>query len=266
MITKISTKDMSREQWLAARNNAIGGSDSAAVLGLNQYKSAYALWAEKTGKVVPEDISDREAVRLGNDLEQYVSIRWSEATGKKFRRENNILYNSEYPFAHANPDRMVVGESAGLECKTTSSFEIAKQVRDGNIPNHWLCQCVHYIAVTGCKRWYLAVLVFGVGFFHFTIERNDGEIAALMGARASSGGGGGSSGGGSSGGNEKSSLASIEKKAQTFTDNKKLYNYLGDQWSAGAITEAQWQQIYEKYAKSLRQDYKYASKATLGIK
>ena len=120
MITKTSTKDMSHEQWLEARRKSIGGSDAASILGLNQYNSAYALWCEKTGKITPEDISDKEAVRLGNDLEQYAAERFMDATGKKVRRENNIIYNDDYPFAHANPDRMVIGEKAGLECKTTS--------------------------------------------------------------------------------------------------------------------------------------------------
>lgn len=76
MISRVSTKDMSREDWLNARRRSIGGSDAGALLGLNPYNSPYALWAEKTGKIVPEGIGDREAVRLGNDLEQYVAERW----------------------------------------------------------------------------------------------------------------------------------------------------------------------------------------------
>lgn len=182
MIKKVSTKDMSREDWLAARQKSIGGSDAASILGLSQYNSAYSLWTEKTGRLVREDISDKEAVRLGNDLEQYVAERFMEATGKKVRRENSILYNDAYPFAHANPDRIVVGEEAGLECKTTSSWDIAQQLREGKIPDYWYCQCTHYMMVTGAKRWYLAALVFGVGFFWQCIERNDAEIQALSNA------------------------------------------------------------------------------------
>lgn len=179
MIRKVSTKEMSREEWLEVRRKSIGGSDAASILGLNQYNSAYALWCEKTGKITPNDISDKETVRLGNDLEQYVADRWMEATGKKVRRENSIIYNDDYPFAHANPDRMVIGEKAGLECKTTSSWDIAQQLRAGEIPPYWYCQCVHYMMVTGAGRWYLGALVFGEGFFKFTIERDEAEIASL---------------------------------------------------------------------------------------
>lgn len=179
MITRVSTKHMSREEWLERRRMSIGGSDAAAVLGLSKYNSPYALWCEKTGKVVPEDISDKEAVRLGNDLEEYVAQRFAEATGKRVRKDNHIVYNSDYPFAHANIDRDVVGEDAGLECKTTGSWEILEQCREGMYPDHWYTQMVHYMMVTGKKKWYLGVLVLGKGFFHFVLERDEEEIKAL---------------------------------------------------------------------------------------
>lgn len=184
MIYKISTKDMSREEWLERRSKTIGGSDAGAVLGLNKYKSPYALWAEKTGSVIPDDISDKEAVRLGNDLEEYVAQRWMEATGKKLRRDNNIFYNDEYPFAHANIDRAVVGEDAGFEAKTTSSWEIVQQCREGQYPDTWYTQMVHYMMVTGKQKWYLGVLCLGKGFFHFEIDRDEAEIKALAAEEA----------------------------------------------------------------------------------
>jgi putative phage-type endonuclease len=182
MVTKVSTTKMSREEWLQRRSNTIGGSDAAALLGLNNYASPYSLWCEKTGKVVPEDISDKEAVRLGNDLEDYVAKRWMEATGKKVRKDNHMIYNDQYPFAHANIDRAVVGENAGLECKTTSSWEILQQCRDGQFPATWYAQMTHYMMITGAEKWYLGVLVLGKGFYDFEITRDEAEIEALANA------------------------------------------------------------------------------------
>lgn len=179
MITKVSTNDMSHDEWLERRRGSIGGSDAGIILGFNKYRSAYNLWAEKTGKFIPEDISDREAVRTGNDLEQYVAERFSEASGKKVQRSNAVIYNDQYPFAHANIDRKIVGENAGLECKTTSSWEILDQCKNNDFPDLWYCQMVHYMMVTGSEKWYLAVLILGRGFYWFTIERNDSEIEAL---------------------------------------------------------------------------------------
>ena len=178
-IKKISTNNLSREQWLALRRKSIGGSDAAAVMGISPYKSPYALWAEKTGKVNPGDISDREAVREGNDLEDYVAKRWMEDTGKKLRQANCMFYNSAYPYAHANVDRMVVGESAGFEAKTTTDYRILQQLRQGRYPDAWRLQMLHYMMVTGRQRWYLGVLCFGKGFFTFTLDRDEAAISAL---------------------------------------------------------------------------------------
>lgn len=178
-ITKIPIKGMTEHEWVQSRKGSIGGSDAATVVGLNPYSSPYALWAEKTDAIEPEDISQKEAVRLGHVLEPYVALRFSEITGKKVRRENYILKNDLYPWAHANVDRMVVGERAGLECKTTSELNL-KKFRGGEYPANYYCQCMHYMAVTGYERWYLAVLIGNREVRVFTIERDEGEISALM--------------------------------------------------------------------------------------
>lgn len=175
-LTKISTVNMDRVEWLAHRRNSIGGSDAAAVVGLNKYASPYSLWADKRG-LLPEK-EDSEPMRLGRDLEDYVAQRFTEATGKRVRRENNIIINPSFPFAHANVDRLVIGEDAGLECKTTSAMNL-KRFKGGEYPANYYVQCVHYMMVTGASRWYLAVLVLGVGFYWFCIERDEDEIDAL---------------------------------------------------------------------------------------
>lgn len=122
-------------------------------------------------------------MRQGRDLEDYVAKRWEEKTDKKVRRCNYILRNTEYPFAHANIDRDVVGENAGLECKTTSLMNL-KKFKNGSYPENYYVQCMHYMAVTGADRWYLAVLVLNKGFYDFVIERDEDEIKALMEAEA----------------------------------------------------------------------------------
>lgn len=172
----ISTVNMSREDWLMHRKNSIGGSDAAAVVGLSNWSSPYSVWAEKTGKLA--EIEDNEAMRVGRDLEQYVAERFCEATGKKVRRRNAILRDPDIPFAHANVDRLIVGEDAGLECKTTSVLNM-KAFDGGEYPANYYVQCMHYMMVTGASKWYLAVLVMGRQFLWFEIERNEDEIAAL---------------------------------------------------------------------------------------
>lgn len=168
---------LTREQWLAERRKGIGGSDAAAIVGMNHYVTPYMLWADKTGRL-PEK-PDNEAMRQGRDLEQYVADRFMEETGHRVRRHSAIIRNPEYPFAHANIDRAVVGEPAGLECKTTSLMNL-KKFRNGEFPENYYVQCVHYLAVTGLERWYLGVVILNQGFKWFTIERDQAEIDALM--------------------------------------------------------------------------------------
>lgn len=180
-LKRVSTKNMEHEEWLALRKNSIGGSDAAGIVGLSQWTSPYSIWAEKTDRVPPQE--DNEAMRQGRDLEEYVAKRWEEVTGGHVRRLPAVLYNPQYPFAHANIDRMVIGEDAGLECKTTSTLDI-RQFKGVEFPEKYYAQCVHYLAVTGAARWHLAVLVFGRDFFTFTLERDEEEIAALMDAEA----------------------------------------------------------------------------------
>lgn len=172
MITKISTADMSREDWLAERKHSIGGSEMGAILGLNFYESPYSVWANKMG--LTSDDEDNEAMRQGRDLEEYVAQRFAEKSGLKVRRENAIIRNDAFPHIHANIDRRITGEHAGLECKTASVLS-AKRYQNGEFPESYYAQCVTYMAVCEFKRWYLAVLIFGRDFkiYQLTRIKND---------------------------------------------------------------------------------------------
>ena len=175
-INRIPTKDMDRPEWLEERRKRIGGSDASTIVGLNPYGSLYALWADKMGALPPKE--DTEAMRLGRDLEDYVARRFTEATGKRVRRENAILINSLHPYAHANVDRVVIGEKAILECKTTSVLNL-KKFKNTEFPEHYYAQCLHYLMVTEVERIYLAVLILGKEFRWYVLERDEEEIALL---------------------------------------------------------------------------------------
>lgn len=179
MICKVSTK--SHEEWKELRSHYIGGSDAAAVVGLNAYSSPYALWAEKTGRT--GGFEGNLATEVGTYLEDFVAKKFAEITGKKVRNCNQSFFNDEYPWAIANIDREIVGEDAGLEIKTTSEMNL-KKFKGGEYPANYYVQCVHYMAITGKSRWYLAALIGNKEFKWFTIERDQAEIDALMQAEA----------------------------------------------------------------------------------
>lgn len=171
-------KGLTREQWLNIRKQGIGGSDSGAICGLNPFSTPFTVYGEKLG-ILPEK-EETEAMRIGTDLEEYIAKRFTEKTGKKVKNCNYVLQHKEYAYILGDVDRLVVGENAGLECKSTSPFN-KTDFEKADIPPQWYTQCVHYMAVTGAERWYLAVLVLGVGFYVFNIDRNCEEINALIG-------------------------------------------------------------------------------------
>lgn len=176
MYTTISTKNISRNDWLQMRKTGIGGSDAGAVCGLNPYSSAMNVFYDKTS----EELSDfnNEAMRQGRDLEEYVARRFMEQTGKRVYRSNKMYRSAAHPFMLADIDRLVSGENAGLECKTVSPYMADKWI--GNeIPPHYMIQCHHYMAVTGKEAWYIAAVILGQGFLYRKILRDESLIQNL---------------------------------------------------------------------------------------
>lgn len=178
MITEIAYKD--KAEWLEIRKHYVGGSDAGAVAGMNPYRSAYGVWAEKTG--LTPGFEGNLTTEVGAYLEDLVADLFCRETGKKVRRKNRILVNDAYPWASASVDRLIVGEKAGLEIKTTNSIPLMRKLReDGEeFPEAYYAQCLHYLAVTGLERWYLAVLINCRELRIWTLERDVDEIAALM--------------------------------------------------------------------------------------
>jgi len=177
----VSTNHLSHEEWLTYRKMGIGGSDAGAICGLNPYSTAISVFLDKIS-LDTEDI-DNEAMRQGRDLEDYVADRFMEATNLKVRRANAMYAHDRYPFIFANVDRMLVGDNIGLECKTTNILN-ADKWKDGNIPAHYQIQCHHYMAVTGAKAWYIAVVILGKEFKYVRIDRDEDIIQNLISIEA----------------------------------------------------------------------------------
>jgi putative phage-type endonuclease len=173
-----NTNEMSHEEWLQARRKGIGGSDAAAIAGLNKWKSPVAVYLEKIGQA-PEEKVNSEAAYWGTMLEDVVAQEFSKRTGLKVRRRNAILQHPEHSFMLANVDRLIVGEKTGLECKTASEY-LKEEWKDDEVPAQYLLQCQHYMAVTGFDSWWIAVLIGGNKFVYKKIERDEDIIQYLI--------------------------------------------------------------------------------------
>ena len=175
-IRKIPYAD--HDEWLQIRHNYIGGSDAGAIMGMNPFASPFSVWAEKNGNAEP--FAGNLKTKIGTQFEEFVARLFEEETGKKVRKCNFTLVNDEFPWACANLDREIVREDALLECKFTNSYVNTVKFKEGEYPTQWLCQMTHYLAVTGRKKAYLAVLSECRDFHIFELERDEEDIQALM--------------------------------------------------------------------------------------
>lgn len=173
----VNTKETSHEQWLEIRKKSIGGSEAGALIGLSPYASPLTVYLDKKGMSKHKETN--EAMRQGTDFEQYVAERFTEETGKKVKRDNFMYMHDDYDFITANIDRVVVGENAGLECKTMGAFN-DYDLEGGEYPQMYYTQCQHYMMVKGFDKMYLAILVFQRGFYVFEIERDENFIQDLL--------------------------------------------------------------------------------------
>lgn len=151
MVEMIVLKD--REEWLTNRQR-IGGSDASSILGMNPYKSNIELWQIKTGKLVPEDISEKPYVKYGTEAEKHLRelFKLDFPEYQVFYEENNMWLNDKYPFAHASLDGWLIdqdGRKGIWECKTTNILQsMQKEKWNHRIPDNYYIQILHYLMVT----------------------------------------------------------------------------------------------------------------------
>lgn len=176
MTVEEAAKD--HDKWLKLRNTGLGGSDAGVVMGVNPYRSRLTLWMEKTGQKEPDDLMEIEAVQWGIRNEPTIAEWFCDVTGKKLRK-CGTLRSVQHPWLLANVDRLVVGENAGLEIKT-AGVKQAGRWKGEEIPDEYYCQCQHYMLVTGCDKWYIAVLIGGNKAIHKEIPRNNSFIEELF--------------------------------------------------------------------------------------
>lgn len=180
----VKTTELSRADWLEVRRTGIGGSDAAAAVGLNPYKSQLELWLEKTGRDAdlpkPDPNDTTEPIYWGTLLEPIVAAAYTQQTGRRVRKVNAVLRHPTIPFMLANLDREVVGvpDVHILECKTAGEFG-ARHWQDG-VPEYVQLQVQHQLAVTGKRVADVAVLLCGQQLAVYRIERDDELIARLI--------------------------------------------------------------------------------------
>ena len=187
------------KMWVDARQHGIGGSDAAAVLGLNPWCSPYTLWCRKSGLLPP--VEQTEAMAWGHRLEDAIAAYyaektgfevWDEATAETINADreaypDGVLYrNCERPWQLASVDRLIWDDNRQrlgvLEIKNVGERSRDKWA-DG-VPDYVRAQNLHYQSVLGLDWGAVAVLFGGNAPGFMDVEPREGELEALLAAEA----------------------------------------------------------------------------------
>ena len=142
------------------RSIGIGGSEIAAIMGIDPYSSPYQVYLSKIKG--DEDWSNKYT-EAGNILEGAIAKFFQKRTGYKIieaSAEDKIYRHPKYEFVIGTPDRkyIVVEGERILECKNTI-------IRRDEVPMTWFAQLQWYLGL-GYDAGAIAWLEHGVDFFY----------------------------------------------------------------------------------------------------
>lgn len=171
-----------REEFHAARRTGLGGSDIAAIMGLDPYRGPADVYDEKMG-VRPVEPPSKAAQR-GIALEEVIRRRYEEETGRRVRRQPRLRRHPRDRWLIAHVDGLIDGEPKGvLEVKAPGLQRFATIKREG-LPAAWVLQLQHYLLTLDLSWGSYAVLnAEAWRFVHFDVER-DAELCAEIADRA----------------------------------------------------------------------------------
>lgn len=162
--------------WHEQRDKGVGGSDAGVIMGVNRWKSIEQLWAEKTGRVKPEDISHKPCVILGNALEPALRAEYAyRHTDVQVEEPLYMLQDVEHPWRQASLDGIITcsdGMREVLEIKTVGGFS-AHSWDLGGVPESYACQVLHYMAVSGYRRAQLIAMIGNSRIIERSVERDE---------------------------------------------------------------------------------------------
>ena len=182
--TVIGEYEVQSEEWLDARSQGVGASDTASILGATgAFSTCLQVWAQKTGiDTDADEISDRlaELFHFGNKMEPLIADELRERTGYEVREEPRTLAHPDQPFIRANLDGWVCvdGVWGPFEAKNSSAYVLDQWAEEA--PIKYQVQVQHQMYVAGAEISVIATLLGGNQFLWTTVDRNDKFIDAMV--------------------------------------------------------------------------------------
>jgi putative phage-type endonuclease len=169
----LGTFEPGTPEWHNARKG-IGGSDVASVMDMNPWKSAFTLYAEKTG-IIDSNIEPTMAMRMGTAFEPIIRELFHQNNWEWLRvHETGTWASVEEPRSVANPDGIIQWDDGSLG---VLEIKFSRMYWD-KLPEHYNLQVQHYLSVLGLKRG-VVVAVAGGDWKEFDVVRDDSLIDTM---------------------------------------------------------------------------------------
>lgn len=182
MITKQVFK--TREEWLEYRNSTfmIGGSNLAAILGLDPHRSPLDVWQEWQDR---KEAPMRPDMYRGRFMEEGISRWFEQQTGLKVIKrsaEISVFHNDKYPeYVQAAPDREVFARGSALKSRGVLEIKDTRRSIDPeNLPDEWYIQVLAQTEICGFAGGYLAVCDGKKELIHRLITADPERIEPLI--------------------------------------------------------------------------------------
>lgn len=172
---------MITEKQAQDRAKGIGSSDAPAICGVYPWRTAWEVWAEKTGRLPAFEGND--ATFIGSTLEQGLRTAAAEIIGEKIVAPKGTLV-AKNGIMRANLDGMVGRWKRGqplVECKVTSLADKWGKSGTNEVPDYVLAQVHHQMVCAGSYEAHIIALVAGfrLEYRHYIIERDE-DVAAYV--------------------------------------------------------------------------------------
>lgn len=170
-------------RWHRQRLGRIGGSEVAPLFGLSPYESRFSLWHRKAGLIGPSE-NDPE-MEWGTRLEDAVRRKWLDQHPEHQLLPAGTFVHPRERWMLANPDGLVTTgggwtDTEVLEIKTSPRGDGWGPSGSDVIPVYYLTQVQWYLAVLGLRRAHVAVLIGGVDYREYVVERATAGDLQLM--------------------------------------------------------------------------------------
>lgn len=161
-------------EWHDARKG-IGGSDIGAIMNRSPWKSAYSLWAEKTG-LIDDRIEPTIQMEIGTALEAPIRDLWARRNAEFLTvHETGTWESTARATWKANPDGIIRynnGDLAILEIKHTATYW-------DQLPEMYELQVLWYLHITGLTSG-IVVALSGGYLREFNVEYDAQRMAEVQ--------------------------------------------------------------------------------------